>query len=88
MVGEGKSVNFAITGHTANDFVVSVESGRAKVTKAGVSPTVSLTMECEDYLVLTCGRVHPSNLINSGRITIRGDVHLGQSIVQRMNFMI
>ena len=88
MVEEGKSVNFIITGYTANDFVVAVESGRAKVTKGVVSPTVSLSMECEDYLILTCGREHSSNLINSGRVSIRGDVHLGEIIVQQMNFMI
>jgi len=88
MVGEGKSVKFSITGHTANNFVVTVESGRGKVTKGDVSPTASLSMECEDYLILTCGREHPTNLIDSGRISISGDVPLGQSIVQQMNFMI
>ena len=87
-VEEGKSVKFAITGYTANNFVVAVESGRAKVTEGHVSPTVSLSMECEDYLILTCGREPPINLIDSGRVFIRGDVHLGQSIVRQMNFMI
>ena len=87
-VGEGKSVEFIRTGYTANNFVVAVESGRARVTEGDVSPTVSLSMECEDYLILTCGREHPSNLINSGRISISGDAHLGQSIVRQMNFMI
>ena len=87
-VEEGKSVRFTITGYTANNFVVAVESGRAKVTEGDVSPTVSLSMECEDYLILTCGREHPSNLIDSGRISIRGDAHLGKSVVEQMNFMI
>ena len=88
MVEEGKSVKFTITGYNANNFVVAVESGRAKVTKRDVSPTVSLSMECEDYLILTSGREHPSNLIDSGRISIRGDAHLGKSVVEQMNFMI
>ena len=65
-----------------------VEGGRAKVVDpdgAG-APDVTVTMDCETFLVLAVGRQTAAD--RADRIEIAGEGDWGQAIVDQLNMMI
>ena len=52
------------------------------------APTVRLTMDVETFTRLGCGRWDPAETLQAGKIQIRGDQALGETIIREINFMV
>ena len=85
----GTTVVFNLTGAAGRTVAVGVEGARGvEIPEHPASPTASLTMDVETFACLGCGRWEPATVLESGKITITGDLVLGEKIIAQMNFMI
>jgi len=85
----GTTVVFNLTGPAGRTLAVSVEGERGvEIPEPPASPTAGLTMDVETFACLCCGRWEPAKVLETGKVTITGDVILGEKIVAQMNFMI
>ena len=85
----GTTVVFNLTGPAGRTVAVGVEAERGvEIPEPPASPTAGLTMDVETFACLCCGRWEPATALESGKVTITGDLVLGEKIVSRMNFMI
>ena len=85
----GTTVVFNLTGPAGRTVAVGVEAERGvEIPQPPASPTAGLTMDAETFACLCCGRWEPATALESGKVTITGDLVLGEKIVSRMNFMI
>ena len=86
---DGASAVFTLTGPAGRTVPVGVDGGRGAVlAEAPAVPTVGLTMDVETFACLGCGRWEPAAALESGKVTITGDLVLGEKIIAQMNFMI
>ncbi len=86
---DGTTVVFDITGPVGRVLPVGIDGGRgSQLDSEPPSPTVKLTTDVETFMCLGCGRWEPAEALGSGKITVSGDVALGESIVDQMNIMI
>ena len=85
----GTTVVFTLSGPTGQTVSVGVDGERGvALSDTPASPTVGLTMDVETFSCLGCGRWDPGTVLESGKVAISGDLVLGETIVQQMNFMI
>jgi uncharacterized protein (TIGR03083 family) len=86
---DGTTVTFEITGPAGRTLPIGVEGGRARALDASpATPTVCLTMDVETFNCLGCGRWHPDQVLQAGKVQLAGNQALGETIVRQMNFMI
>jgi uncharacterized protein (TIGR03083 family) len=86
---EDSITRLEITGPVARSLTIRVDNGRAKVIDQAESagpPLVTITMDTETFLVLAVGRRTAADVAD--RLTIEGDLALGQAIVDNLNMMI
>ena len=84
---EGRAVVIDITGGVQRHVVCEVNGGRAAVIAApAADPLATITLDAEAFVVLATGRRAATSLAD--RITLSGDVALGQRVVDNLNMMI
>lgn len=86
---DGTTVQFAITGRAAWQFVVTVRDRRAELingTESTVAPTTTLTMDSDVFAQLACGR--RTWTPRDGDVAVTGDRQLAESVLAAMNVMI
>jgi uncharacterized protein (TIGR03083 family) len=86
---DGSTIVFDITGPAGRVLPVGIDGGRgSQLDSEAPSATVRLTTDVETFMCLGCGRWDPADALAAGKITVSGDVALGESIVNQMNIMI
>ena len=86
---DGTTVVFEITGPAGRVVPVAVEGTRgSELDSEPADPTVRISTDVETFACLGCGRWDPEEALRSGRITVNGDIALGEQIVKNMNIMI
>jgi uncharacterized protein (TIGR03083 family) len=87
---DGTSVLFAVTGVLGRQVLVSVDEGRARLAPASPAhaPTVSLTMDQDDFWRRCYGRSGPEASAPGGPVAVDGDVALGHRVLANMAFMV
>lgn len=95
---EGSLVTFHITGSDEATFAIAVFEGRAAFTEhiphapASTSKIDTdqayLEMNFETLACLGCGRWNPVVSLQEGKVSIAGNVELGTSVLENLNFMI
>jgi uncharacterized protein (TIGR03083 family) len=86
---DGASVRFELAGSSPLRLDVEVRRGRASTVPTLESPpTAELRMDWEVFWRLACGRVTAEAARGAGLVELRGDVGLGQRVVEAMCFMI
>ena len=86
---DGSTVVFNITGPAGRVVSVGVAENRgSELETEPTYPTVGITTDVETFACLACGRWKPSDVLDSGRITLSGDTTMGQRIINQMNIMI
>ena len=86
---DGTTVVFDVTGPAGLSLAIGVDGSRANPLEViPAEPDVHLSMDAETFACLGCGRWDPSDVLNSGKVTLSGDRTLGETIVRQMNFMI
>ena len=86
---DGTWVRIELPGPEPARFDVVVE-GRARVVEEPPpgEPTVTLTASSTDLVRCIAGRVDPASLLGDGRITLRGDVTIGERLVAALPYTI
>lgn len=85
---DGSTVVFDITGAAGRRMPIGVEGGRGReLPDAPESPTVRITLDAETFGCLGSGRWDAGEILGSGKVSIEGDVGLGEAIVRGMNIM-
>ena len=86
---EGTAVCFDVRGRgdDARVFTIAVAGGRARPAEAGVMPTVTLAMPTDTFVRLSCGRAMAAQVEAAGEVGVLGDVGVGRSVLENMNFM-
>ena len=85
---DGATVVLDISGAAGRIAPIGVDGGRGReLDQAPDNPTVRISLDAETFNCLGCGRWDPDEVIGSGKVSIEGDVALGESIVRQMNIM-
>ena len=86
---DGTTVVFQITGPAGRMLPIGVEGTRANLLEnEPAQPTAKLIMDAETFARLGCGRLEPTEALETGRIRIQGEENLGGEVVRQMNIMI
>ncbi|HMR94199.1 MAG TPA: maleylpyruvate isomerase family mycothiol-dependent enzyme [Microthrixaceae bacterium] len=89
---DGTRVRFAVDPDDGADPIVldiEVVDGRGKVSSAETpSPTATIAAELGAFGRLVGGRRPPEAMLDSGRVSLDGDVELGRRVVEHLGFMI
>ena len=85
---DGATVVMDISGPAGRRISIGVEGGRGReIDQAPDNPTLHISLDAETFGCLGCGRWDPDEALRSGKVSIEGDVSLGESIVRQMNIM-
>ena len=85
---DGATVVMDISGQAGRTIAIGVEGGRGReIDQVPDDPTVKLGLDAETFGCLGCGRWEPDEVLSSGKVSIEGDLSLGESIVRQMNIM-
>ncbi len=85
---DGSTVVLDVSGAAGRVMPIGVDGGRGReLDAAPQDPTVRISLDAETFNCLGCGRWDPDEVISSGRVSITGDIALGESIVRQMNIM-
>ena len=85
---DGTTVVLDISGAAGRVMPIGVDGGRGReLENAPGSPTVRIGLDAETFSCLGCGRWDPDEVIGSGKVSIEGDLTLGESIIRQMNIM-
>ena len=86
---EGTAVCFDVRGRgdDARVFTIAVSGGRAKPAEDDVVPTVTLAMDTDAFVRLSCGRATAAQVEATGGVEVLGDAAAARSILDNMNFM-
>lgn len=85
---DGVTVVLEVTGPAGRVMPIGVSGGRGReLAEAPADPTVRITLDGETFGCLGCGRWDPDAVLRSGRVSIEGDVGLGELMVRQMNIM-
>lgn len=86
---EGTSITFEVTGPTARTWAIEVDGGRARtMPEPPADPSATVTADFETFMATACGRWDPADPLADGRFRLGGDVALGRSVVEQLNFII
>jgi uncharacterized protein (TIGR03083 family) len=86
---DGTSVLFSVNGVMGRHVLVSVRQGRASLAPVPPvePPTVTLTMDQEEFWRRCNGRVGPDELVSSRSVSVEGDTSLGRKVLAALAFM-
>ena len=85
---DGATVLFDISGPAGRLMPIAVAGGRGReLEQPPAAPTVRISLDAETFACLGCGRWDPEEVLQSGKVSIEGDIELGQTIVRQMNIM-
>ena len=86
----GTSVLFSVSGVMGRHILVTVADGRAAAAPLPPTtpPTVTLTMDQDEFWRRCYGRLGPDDVGSAGPVAIEGDVDLGRRVLASMAFMI
>jgi len=86
---DGTSVLFSVTGVMGRHLLVTVDGGRASLQPVPPTepPTVTLTMEQEEFWRRCYGRLDPDEVASTGSVTVEGDAALGRRVLGALAFM-
>ncbi len=87
---DGTSVLFSVNGVMGRHILVTVAGGRAAADPAPPArpPTVTLSMDQDEFWRRCYGRLGPDEVASAGSVVIEGDVDLGRRVLAGMAFMI
>ncbi len=85
---DGTVVAFTVEGPVGRTFAIAVTGGRAAFCDSvPVEATVHLTINTDTYVRLATGRGDPESILATGAVSLTGDIALGRSVAQQMNFL-
>ena len=82
---DGSLVQVNLTGPVVKSFLIATNGGKASHVDSG-TPTCTISLDSNTYAALACGRQFFAP--NDARVTISGDVALGERIMAGFNVMI
>jgi len=83
------TVVFEVDGPLSRRVAVRMGDKRAEVLDDPPgTPDVRISLSCEHFVRLGCGREAPDQVLSSGEIAFDGDEELGTRVIQAMDFMI
>lgn len=85
---EGASVVFEVSGPMTETIQVTVVDGRAERVDSPPVDATTITADTETFIALGCGRWTAGEVTDSGKVSIAGDVALGERVLQNMGFMV
>ena len=85
---DGATVVIDVSGPAGRVVSIGVDGGRGReLQEVPENPTVRISLDAETFNCLGCGRWDPEEVLASGRVSVVGDIALGQSVVRQMNIM-
>ena len=84
-LADGKGIAIELTGPLHRRLLAKVDGRAARVDELP-SPDVTLTMDSLTFMLLSCGRIDPSEPLSDGRISIAGDTDLGVHAARNLSF--
>ena len=84
-LADGKGIAIELSGPVHRRLLAKVEGRAARVDDLP-SPDVTLTMDSLTFMLLACGRIDPGVPLSDGRISISGDIAMGEHAARNLSF--
>ncbi len=75
--GVEATIQYHLTGEGASDWGIRISDGTCTVDKGPIAdPTLTLTMDSQDYIDMIAGRLNGMSAFMSGKLQLDGDIML------------
>lgn len=75
--GVDATIQYHLTGEAASDWAIQIADGTCTVNEGTIdNPTLTLTMDSNDYVDMIAGRLNGMSAFMSGQLQLDGDIML------------